>query len=490
MNLVWIKNDLRFEDNPALYAAVNDKNPFVILYFENESMPLKTRKNKMGAASWFLYQQLIDFQNECQKWGVPFVYIRELTPKKLTEIITQLKIEKVFYNESICPTYISVQKQIDSLLGKQKVQTFAKVGPNLIEWENHRTQTGQVFQVFTPFWKALWKNRHLVSVPLQDARKVSHRQKITSDDLNIGDSISESDFYDSVPAGQPWYSHMAETQTVGERAALKRLKKFIQNGLSHYKTARDIPSVEGTSRISMDLARGSLSLRTAWHSVLDSVELNSKGEIKDSNHEQFLKELCWREFATYVLYHFPDSCEKSLKLNYEKLDWENSPKKFKAWTRGQTGYPIIDAGMRQLWTTGWMHNRVRMIVGSFLVKDLNIEWQKGAAWFLDTLLDADLANNSLGWQWVAGCGVDAAPYFRVFNPILQGEKFDPDGSYVRHWVPELKHLNKEFIHKPWEAPDNVLKAAKIELGKNYPLPLVDHSTAREEILSLFKSLKK
>ena len=202
-----------------------------------------------------------------------------------------------------------------------------------------------------------------------------------------------------------------------------------------------------------------------------------------------MRELGWREFAHYLLYYFPQTIEKPLRPEFNKFPWSNNKKYLKAWQNGLTGYPIVDAGMRELWHTGWMHNRVRMIVASFLVKDLLIPWQEGAKWFWDTLVDADLASNTLGWQWTAGCGADAAPYFRIFNPILQGEKFDPDGTYVRRWVPELKKLSTKYIHSPWLAPTDQLASAGIKLGHTYPHPILDHNIARKRALAAFESIK-
>jgi deoxyribodipyrimidine photo-lyase len=260
--------------------------------------------------------------------------------------------------------------------------------------------------------------------------------------------------------------------------AAEQLKVFFKSALKAYPTDRDRPDRPGTSRLSPHLHFGEISPRQIWHAV------------DRSSAEAYRRELAWREFAYYLLFHFPKTPQEPLRPEFRSFPWHNSARDRKAWERGKTGYPLVDAGMRELWRTGWMHNRLRMVVASFLVKHLLIRWQEGAAWFWDTLVDADLANNTLGWQWSAGCGADAAPYFRIFNPVIQGERFDPDGAYVRRWVPELAKLPNTWIHQPWKAPAKSLLEAGIELGKNYPLPVIDHETARKRALAAFASIRR
>jgi deoxyribodipyrimidine photo-lyase len=264
------------------------------------------------------------------------------------------------------------------------------------------------------------------------------------------------------------------------------LYKFLNEGLSNYSQGRDRPALSDVSRLSPYLHFGEISPRTVWHAVRERCLLDKKTSTEAAC---YLRELGWREFANYLLYYFPETTDKPLREEFNKFPWSKNQTYLKAWQRGKTGYPIVDAGMRELWHTGWMHNRVRMIVASFLVKDLLIPWQEGAKWFWDTLVDADLANNTLGWQWSAGCGADAAPYFRIFNPVLQGEKFDPGGTYVRLWVPELKKLPTKWIHQPWLAPQEDLATAAVKLDYNYPRPIVDHKIARQRALSAFSSIK-
>jgi deoxyribodipyrimidine photo-lyase len=266
------------------------------------------------------------------------------------------------------------------------------------------------------------------------------------------------------------------------------LARFLGEALSGYPKNRDRPDLPGTSRLSPHLHFGEISPRQVWHAVsARTVSDPSRGVERGA--EAFLRQLGWREFAHHLLHHFPETVTHPLRVEFASFPWRYDEKALAVWQRGETGYPIVDAGMRELLGTGWMHNRVRMIVASFLVKDLLLPWQGGAGWFLETLFDADLANNTLGWQWVAGCGADAAPFFRVFNPVGQGRRYDPKGDYVKRWVPELAALPTKWIHCPWQAPGEVLSDAGVTLGKTYPQPMVDHAAARERAIKAWKSLK-
>jgi deoxyribodipyrimidine photo-lyase len=279
------------------------------------------------------------------------------------------------------------------------------------------------------------------------------------------------------------------TGSPGEKGAVAMLARFLDEGIAGYPENRDRPDLPGTSRLSPHLHFGEISSRQVWHAVTArTVSDPSRGVERGA--QAFLRQLGWREFAHHLLHHFPETPEQPLREEFAAFPWRYDGKALSAWQRGETGYPIVDAGMRELLGTGWMHNRVRMIVASFLVKDLLLPWQEGAKWFLGTLFDADLANNTLGWQWVAGCGADAAPFFRVFNPMGQGRRYDPQGDYVRKWVPELADLPSKWIQCPWQAPEDVLSDAGVTLGKTYPRPMIDHAAARERALKAWRSLKK
>jgi deoxyribodipyrimidine photo-lyase len=286
-------------------------------------------------------------------------------------------------------------------------------------------------------------------------------------------------------SGMNWADGIAASWKPGEEGATENLKKFLAWAFEKYSAGRNFPGTRGTSRLSPYLHFGEIGPRQVWRAVRRHAE--SAG-LKTWRASQFITELGWREFSHHLLFHFPHTPDAPLRADFKKFPWRKNPAGLKAWQKGQTGYPIVDAGMRELWTTGWMHNRVRMIVASFLVKDLLVSWQEGARWFWDTLVDADLAGNTLGWQWTAGCGADAAPYFRVFNPTTQGHKFDPGGEYVRSWCPELATLPDKWIHQPAAAPAEILRAAGVQLNRTYPKPIVDHATARKGALESFARL--
>jgi deoxyribodipyrimidine photo-lyase len=300
---------------------------------------------------------------------------------------------------------------------------------------------------------------------------------LTVSDLNLLPSIN-------------WDTGIAAAWRPGELGAHEQLERFVDASMIDYPVQRDVPSSTGTSRISPHLHFGEISPNQAWVSAQEAIQEDaSAGIIKGS--EAFLREVGWREFSYHLLYHFPHTPDQALDQRFNNFPWRDDyDNDLKGWQQGQTGIPIVDAGMRELWSTGWMHNRVRMIVASLLTKNLLIPWQEGARWFWDTLVDADLASNTQGWQWTAGCGADAAPYFRIFNPVLQGERFDPEGKYVRRWVPELKDLPKKWIHKPWEAPGSVLTESGVELGIDYPSPIVDLSGSRKRALDCWDQVKK
>ena len=273
---------------------------------------------------------------------------------------------------------------------------------------------------------------------------------------------------------------------MGETHAQQVWDDFLKNSISRYEDSRNIPSIAGTSKLSPHLAFGEISVRQIWHDVMQQKSIDRQ---HNDDLDRYLSEIGWREFSYYQLYHFPELPKKNFNPRFNHFQWDKPSAQLKAWKKGMTGYPLVDAGLRELWQTGYMHNRVRMVVASFLCKDLLIHWQEGAKWFWDTLLDADLASNSASWQWCAGCGADAAPFFRIFNPTTQSEKFDTEGLYIRRWIPELSKMPNKYIHKPHEAPYEVLQQAQVEIGKTYPKPIVDHKSARLEALERYKSLK-
>ena len=340
-----------------------------------------------------------------------------------------------------------------------------------------KTGQGSPYKVFTPFWKAM------LAAPAP-ATALPRPEKLRGIESIDGDTLDD---WCLLPRNPDWAGGLRENWTPGEDGAAQRLAEFLDQGAGAYARERDRPDLAGTSRLSPHLHWGEVSPRQVWQATRHAIDAGTAGE---TSAMAFLRQLAWRDFSVNLLFHWPDFPERSWRQEFDAFPWRDDEAAFAAWCHGRTGYPIVDAGMRELWTTGWMHNRVRMITASFLIKDLLIPWQRGEAWFWDTLVDADLGNNAAGWQWVAGSGADAAPYFRIFNPVSQGEKFDPKGNYVRHWVPEIARLPDAVLHKPWEAPGEVLAQAGVGLGETYPAPIVDHAAARARALAGYAEVKK
>ncbi len=340
-----------------------------------------------------------------------------------------------------------------------------------------KTKQGEPYKVFTPFWQALRQEPPSPPLPvpgLLSAPAVLPRSADLSD-------------WSLLPTHPDWSQGLRESWTPGEAGAQSRLTSFLDEGLARYRRDRDRLDLPATARLSPHLHWGEISPRQIWHASRMRMQSGRDAPTEGAT-EAFLRQLGWREFTHHLLFHWPDLPSRPWRSKFDAFPWRSDPAALRAWQKGTTGYPIVDAGMRELRHTGWMHNRVRMITASFLIKDLMIPWQTGEAWFWDTLVDADLAQNAFSWQWIAGSGADAAPYFRILNPALQGQKFDPDGGYVRHWVPELARLPNAFLQQPWTAPSNILASAGVALGGNYPLPLVQHGAARDRALVAFRSL--
>ena len=337
---------------------------------------------------------------------------------------------------------------------------------------------GTPFKVFTPFWKHCLKTLQ-PDLPLSapKMRGIEGQENSKSDCL---------DDWQLLPHSPNWAEGFGQYWKPGEKGADAKWVFFIENKIDRYADGRDRPALNSTSTLSPHLVWGEIGPRQLWHQIH---ELMASNQISSSNGQKFLAQIGWREYSRYLLVHFPEIESQPFNKNFASFPWADNAKLISAWQRGLTGYPIVDAGMRELWHTGYMHNRVRMVVASFLTKHLLCHWKHGADWFWNTLVDADLANNTASWQWVSGSGADAAPYFRIFNPILQGEKFDSQGEYTRKWVPELSKLEKKFLYKPWEASDEVLLDAGVTLGENYPMPIVDHREARERALIAYQDMK-
>jgi deoxyribodipyrimidine photo-lyase len=468
-SLLWFRQDLRLADNPALIAAAQRGGPVIAAYVLDDAAAGDWAIG--GAARWWLHHSLTALAESLEALGIPLVLRRGLATAVVPALAKEIGAGAAFWNQLYEPLAVTRDGEIAEALGKANVEVQSFAASLIAEPQTAKTKTGTPFKVFTPFWK----NLHGHGGPGRPEKPPQLHQKapgVPSDDLAD---------WALLPKHPNWAAAFSEDWTPGEAGGQARLAEFIAHGLGAYATGRNLPGIDGVSRLSPHLHWGELSIRQVWHAV----ELHA-----GSGAETYLKELGWRDFAHHLLWQFPDLPATPFIERFAAFPWRNDAAGLKAWQRGLTGYPVVDAGMRQLWTTGWMHNRVRMVVGSFLVKHLLIDWREGETWFWDCLVDADLANNAFNWQWIAGSGADAAPYFRIFNPVLQGEKFDGKGEYVRRWVPEISALPDAWLHKPWMAPKNVLAKAGIELGKTYPKPIVDHDAARARALEALKSIRK
>lgn len=472
--LVWIRNDLRLHDNPALSWAIEQNRPVFLTYIMDET----ESPSIGGAAKAWLKVSLSQFKKSLARNNLELLIYEGETVALLKQLQTLTKAGTIVFNRSSEPSKRKIEQELEQELGCE-ILTFK---PNLLlDPSTLYTKHGKPFTVFTPFWKEATARIGVGCLPLCtiQSKKVEIKSAILFDLAKV--SVSD----DELLLKKSWEKKVLSHWEPGEKGALSVFSTFLEHAIGEYSQGRDYPSRPATSSLSPHLRFGEISPRYIWNTVLQYSQSH-----QSTNVEHFLRELGWREFAHYLLYHYPQTVTQPLREEFTRFPWQEDPALQHAWQKGMTGIPIVDAGMRQLWETGWMHNRVRMIVGSFLVKHLLQPWQKGAEWFWDTLVDADLANNTLGWQWVAGCGADAAPYFRIFNPVLQSEKFDAEGGYIRRYVPELKALPSNLIHAPWLASLSELRRYGVELGKTYPNPICDLAEGRNKALSAFANLKQ
>lgn len=470
--VVWFRRDLRLADNPALATAA-DLGPVVPLFILDDA---DAARPPGGASKWWLDKSLRSLAADLARAGAPLVLRRGRAPEILDQVVAETGARRVVWNRLYDRAAIDRDTQIKAQLRRRGIEVRSFNSALLNEPWDVSTASGEPYKVFTPYWRA--------ARPLAESGRPGRSVAA----LSTSRPHPQSDTIDSWglhPCRPDWSTGFSDW-TPGESGAHERLRSFLEAALGRYPDDRDKPGHRGTSRLSPHLHFGEIGPRQVWSAAREAVLVHGASE---RSVESFLRELGWREFNHHLLFHFPDLDRAAFNRRFEHFEWREDPAGLHAWRRGQTGYPIVDAGMRELWVTGWMHNRVRMIAGSFLVKDLLVHWRDGEAWFWDTLVDADLANNLAGWQWVAGTGADAAPYFRVFNPMLQGAKFDQKGDYVRRWVPELARLPDEFIHQPWRADPGVLADAGVRLGDDYPHPIVDHAFARDRALAAYERVK-
>ncbi len=464
--LVWLREDLRLRDNPALhYGAARGEITPVFIYPESLG----------GASYWWLHHSLKSLEMAFAEKEVRLILRTGEPEAVLLELADQVEADALVWNRVYSPKGIEQGAALkESCAGSIETRSFN--GQLLIEPTEVLTKQSTPFKVFTPFWRNCVANlqpKEMLDIP--NFTPTSH--SIESENL---------DTWGLLPTTPDWSAGIAERWQPGEEGAQQRLAVFLETVISKYADGRDVPSEENTSMLSPHLAFGEISSKQIW---VDTQEAMASRQVSSDNGKKFLSEIGWREFSRYLLVHFPHITKEPFNTKFENFPWHSDSTLLAAWQKGQTGYPIVDAGMRELWATGYMHNRVRMITASFLCKHCLTHWHEGMEWFWDTLVDADIANNTASWQWVAGSGADASPYFRIFNPILQGEKFDKHGEYIKRWVPELAHLGSKYLNKPWEADEETLKSAGITLGVNYPMPIVEHKQARQLALDAYASIK-
>jgi deoxyribodipyrimidine photo-lyase len=461
----WFRRDLRLADNPALTDASGRGDVIPVFILDDVTAP---ELLPGGASRWWLHHSLVSLNDAL---GGHLNIFRGHPAEILQELAGRHNAGQVSWNCCYEPHPLTRDESFARDLEAEGITPLIHNGSLLWDPAEVLKGDGTPYRVFTPFYKkgclgAAPPRLPLPAPALKDL--IRDETSLAPDDLKL------------LP-GIPWDAEFYDHWSPGEPGAAGALDRFLEHGLKGYKEGRNFPAERHVSRLSPHLHWGEVSPNRAWYAARERLT------SEDTDH--FCSELAWREFSSSLLYHFPDLPHQNLNRKFDAFPWENDPARLRAWQRGRTGVPMVDAGMRELWRTGYMHNRVRMIVASFLVKNLLIHWRDGEAWFWDTLLDADLANNSASWQWVAGCGADAAPYFRIFNPVTQGKKFDPHGTYIRKYVPEISGLPDKYLFSPWEAPESVLEEAGIKLGKDYPLPLVDLKTSREHALAAYQSIK-
>ncbi|WP_419909156.1 cryptochrome/photolyase family protein [Hoeflea sp.] len=463
--IVWFRQDLRLHDNPALSLAAQAGRVLPIYILDDET----AGKYRMGGASrWWLHHSLASLDKAL---GGRLQLFRGPADEIITRLVELHAVTGVYWNRCYEPWRIQRDIAIKKMLTQKRIAAHSDNGSLLWEPWQVLKGDGTPYRVFTPFFRKGCLQSAPPRRPLgapTAIEPVSDPQAQTLDELGLLPHIR-------------WDQKLASHWSVGEAGARETLRQFLDRGLDGYKEGRDFPARANVSRLSPHLHFGEISPHQVWHAA------SAGPDNRDRDH--FRSELGWREFSYYLLYHFPDLPHTNLQPSFSNFPWAEDAVALKAWQQGRTGVPIVDAGMRELWQTGYMHNRVRMIVGSFLVKNLLLHWHSGERWFYDCLVDADLANNSAGWQWIAGCGADAAPYFRIFNPVTQGQRFDPDGVYTRRFVPEIAALPDQYLFNPWEAPEAVLRDAGVRLGETYPAPIVNLKASRERALAAFQSMK-
>ncbi|MDJ0949830.1 MAG: deoxyribodipyrimidine photo-lyase [Alphaproteobacteria bacterium] len=478
--VVWFRQDLRLADNPALAAAAETGAPIAPLFILDEAS--EGLRPLGGASRWWLHGSLAALGDAIADRAPGHAVAPQLCLRRgpaadvLAQFVAEVGARAVYWNRVYEPEGVARDTRIKQSLRANGIEARSFQAGLLFEPGTIQSKSGTPLKVFTAFWRAC------LAAGEPDAPSAAPKAIAPVIPTPAGDKLSDWALRPSAP---DWAGGLRDSWTPGETGAKRRLAHFLDAGLADYAQGRDYPGRSSVSMLSPHLHFGEIGPREVWYAVRHHAAAHGL----DRAAEAYLREIGWREFGYHLLFHNPAMETEPLRPEFARFPWRDDPAALSAWQRGRTGYPVVDAGMRQLWHTGWMHNRVRMVVASFLVKHLLIPWQQGEAWFWDTLVDADLASNTANWQWVAGSGADAAPYFRIFNPTTQGEKFDAAGDYVRRWVPEIAGLPDRFIHAPSTAPEDILSAAGVWLGETYPAPIVDHKAARARALAAFESIK-
>ncbi|PHP68396.1 deoxyribodipyrimidine photolyase [Zhengella mangrovi] len=472
--LVLFRHDLRVAGNAALTAAAGSGKPVIPVFVRETGGP---RFRAPGAAwLWWLHHSIAALSKSLESLGANLVLRSGRQRDIMESLIEETGADMVLWNRRYDPAGMEADTDIKAALKDRDLHAESFSGALLHEPWQLKTGSGGYYKVYSPFWRAFSADFTLQAPPPAPRSLRAYDGPVTSEAL---------DDWRLLPTRPDWAGGLREAWTPGEAEAHRLLEAFLDGAIDGYRDERDRPDIESTSRLSPYLAHGEISPAQIFQAIADRETIDAR----EKDIEHFRKEVGWREFSYHLLFHNPDLATKNFNSDFDAFPWGPIGDRLEKWQKGETGYPIVDAGMRQLWETGWMHNRVRMAAASFLIKHLRVHWHHGEAWFWDTLVDADPANNAASWQWVAGSGADAAPYFRIFNPILQGEKFDTEGNYVRRFVPALKDMPADRIHKPWQASKSVLDKAGVTLGKTYPEPLVDHQQARDSALEAYKTMR-
>ncbi len=478
--IVWCHRDFRLTDHPALSAAVAENKKIIFVYIHDPESEQSWQPG--GAANWWLHHSLKAFSASLAKHKASLVIRYGDSLETLLKLCEETGATSVYWNRLYEPALIARDKVVKKSLSESGIEPHSFNGALLREPWTVSKDDGTMYRVYTPFSRKYFQLPE-PELPLEAPAKISSGHKgIDSEPLE------ELGLLPSIP----WDKQFDGLWQPGESGAAIQLDLFLEHGVFAYGVERDWPATDGVSKLSPHLHFGEISPRQIWHAVRFHGDHATENGFPDATDKTlpYLKQLIWRDFAHHILYHVPETSDHPFNPKFKNFEWDRNDAVLHAWQRGQTGIPLVDAGMRQLWQTGWMHNRIRMLVASVLTKNGLVHWHEGATWFWDTLIDASLANNSMGWQWTAGCGVDAAPYYRIFSPARQGERFDKDGAYVRRWVPELAGVPSKHIHQPWLASEEVLSKAGVILGQNYPKPVVDLSATRKVALERYKRLRQ